>query len=57
MTTAEILEQLDAKLDEIDALIHELPLKSKVKNQLLDSIYSIWEEIEENLDMTPVDFE
>lgn len=53
----DILEELDAKLDEVDVLINRLPLKSAVKNQLLEHIYSLWEEIEDNMDMTPVDFE
>jgi hypothetical protein len=53
----DILEELDAKLDEVDVLINRLPLKSAVKKQLLEHIYALWEEIEDNLDMTPVDFE
>ena len=53
----DILEELDAKLDEVDVLINRLPLKSAVKNQILEHIYALWEEIEDNMDMTPVDFE
>jgi len=53
----ELLEELDAKLDEVDVLINRLPLKGAVKNKLLDTIYTLWEEIEDNMDMTPVDFE
>jgi len=55
--TNEVLEELDAKLDEIDELIHRLPLKAGVKSKLIDTVYALWEEIEENLDMTPVDYE
>lgn len=53
----EVLEELDAKLDEVDVLINRLPLKSAVKNKLIDAIYNLWEEIEDNMDMSPVDFE
>ena len=55
--TNEVLEELDAKLDEIDMLIHQLPLKDSVKNKMIDTIFALWEEIEDNLDMTPVDYE
>jgi hypothetical protein len=57
MKRDEILEELDAKLDEIDMLIHQLPLKASVKNKMIDTIFALWEEIEDNLDMTPVDYE
>lgn len=53
----DILEELDAKLDELEELINRLPLKSAVKAQLVNNIYAMWEEIEDNMDMTPVDFE
>jgi hypothetical protein len=57
MKRDEILEELDAKLDEIDMLIHQLPLKDSVKAKMIDTIFALWEEIEDNLDMTPVDYE
>jgi hypothetical protein len=53
----DILEELDAKLDELEELINRLPLKSAVKAQMVNNIYAMWEEIEDNMDMTPVDFE
>jgi hypothetical protein len=57
MKRDDILEELDAKLDEIDMLIHQLPLKDSVKAKMIDTIFALWEEIEDNLDMTPVDFD
>lgn len=55
--TDELLEELDIKLDEVDELINRLPLKSAVKAKMINTIYALWEEIEDNMDMTPVDFE
>lgn len=53
----EVLEALDLKLDEVEDLIRQLPIKTVIKDQLVDRIYDLWSEIEDNLDMTPVDFE
>ena len=53
----EVLEQLDAKLDEVEELIRDLPLKDVVKDALVDRLYDMWTEIEDNLDMTPTDME
>lgn len=53
----EVLEALDLKLDEVEDLIRQLPMKTVLKDQLVDRIYELWSEIEDNLDMTPVDFE
>jgi len=53
----EVLEQLDTKLDEVEELIRDLPLKDVVKDALVDRLYDMWTEIEDNLDMTPTDME
>lgn len=53
----EVLEKLDTKLDEVEELIRDLPLKDVVKDALVDRLYDMWTEIEDNLDMTPTDME
>ena len=55
--TQDTLEQLDLKLDEVEELIRELPLRMSVKEAMVNKIYDMWSEIEDCLDVTPTDFE
>lgn len=55
--TQDILEQLDLKLDEVEELIRELPLRQSVKEAMVNKIYDMWAEIEDCLDVTPADME
>jgi hypothetical protein len=44
MTT---LEKIDNTLDEVDALIHDLPLDNETKRDLTQQIYAFWMNLEE----------
>jgi hypothetical protein len=50
------LQELDEKLDEVDALICQLPLSAAVKKQLCLQVYALWEEVEGAIDLTPTDW-
>ncbi len=50
------LQALDEKLDEVDALIHDLPLRAEVKKQISAKVYEIWSEVEACMDLTPTDW-
>jgi hypothetical protein len=55
--TQDTLEQLDLKIDEVEELIRELPLRMSVKEAMVNKLYDMWSEIEDNLDVSPADFE
>ena len=55
--TQDTLEQLDLKIDEMEELICELPLRMSVKEAMVNKLYDMWSEIEDNLDVSPADFE
>ena len=55
--TQDTLEQLDLKIDELEELIRELPLRMSVKEAMVNKLYDMWSEIEDNLDVSPADFE
>lgn len=46
----ETLEQIDTKLDEMDVLIAGLPIPVNVQNGLRNTLYAIWEEIEQAME-------
>ncbi len=50
------LQALDEKLDEVDALIHDLPLRAEVEKQISAKVYEIWSEVEACMDLTPTDW-
>jgi hypothetical protein len=50
------LQELDEKLDEVEALIQSLPLRVAVKKQLVAKVYDIWSEVEASMELTPVDW-
>jgi predicted ribosome quality control (RQC) complex YloA/Tae2 family protein len=56
MQTNDILERLDNKLDEVDSLIQELPIKAERKKQLASLVYQLWMEVEDDVALTPGDF-
>jgi len=55
-TTANILETLDNKLDEVDELIMQLPVQESVKKKLTSRVYELWMEVEEEVELRATDF-
>ena len=55
--TLEILEEIDAKLDDVEDLLHKLPLNPAVRAQLVNRVYDMWTEIEETVDLAPTDWQ
>jgi hypothetical protein len=51
------LVNLDNLLDQVDEIIMSLPLRSAVKNQLTKHVYELYSEVEQCLDVTPVDWD
>jgi hypothetical protein len=41
------LEKIDNTLDEVDMLIHDLPLDNETKKDLTKQIYAFWMNLEE----------
>jgi len=56
MNTADILEALDNKLDEVDDLIMQLPVQESVKKKLTSYVYELWMEVEEEVELRATDF-
>ena len=57
MTTNDILERLDNLLDDVDECIQQLPLKPERKKQLASMVYTLWMEVEDDVTVTPGDFD
>jgi hypothetical protein len=47
---------LDNLLDDVDELINELPLSNERKHQLTSMLYSLWMEVEHDIELRPTDF-
>ena len=56
MNTADILETLDNKLDEVDELIMQLPVQESVKKKLTSQVYELWMQVEEEVELRATDF-
>jgi hypothetical protein len=56
VTTESILETLDNKLDEVDELIMQLPLQESVKKKLTSTVYELWMQVEEEIELKATDF-
>jgi hypothetical protein len=56
MQTQDILEAIDTKLDEVDELIMELPLPDSIKRKLCENLYTLWEQVEAEMDLKSTDF-
>ena len=56
MNTADILEALDNKLDEVDELIMQLPVQESVKKKLTSRVYELWTDVEEEIELRATDF-
>ena len=55
-TTAHTLEQLDSTLDTVEQLIRELPIPEHHKKRLCDTVYELWMDVEEAVEIVPSDF-
>ena len=56
MSVQETLEEIDNKLDEVDALVMSMPLQDSVKRDLVKHIYTMYAELEEAVELRPADF-
>ena len=54
---SEVMERLDSLLDDVDECIQQLPLKSERKKQLASLVYDLWQQVEDDMSVTPGDFE
>jgi len=54
---SDLLERLDNLLDDVDECIQQLPLKRERKRQLASMVYELWQQVEDDVSVTPGDFE
>lgn len=57
MQTNDVLERLDNLLDDVDECIQQLPIKAERKRQLASMVYELWMQVEDDVTVTPGDFE
>lgn len=55
--TDQVLDSIDTKLDELEELLLELPIRPGAKTALVNKIYEFFEEVEDAVELQPVDFE
>ena len=53
---AHTMEVLDETLDRVEQLIRELPMPESHKMRLCDSVYNLWTDVEEAVEVVPADF-
>jgi hypothetical protein len=51
-----VLEEIDQKLDEVEELLHKLPVNAGVRANLINRVYELWTEVEETMDLVPTDW-
>jgi hypothetical protein len=56
-TMQETLEQIDAALDDLDAMIMSLPLQDSVKRDIAANLYTMWEQLETAAELRGTHFE
>ena len=56
MQTNDILERLDNLLDDVDECIQQLPFKPERKRQIASLVYDLWQQVEDDMETTPADF-
>ena len=54
---SDLLERLDNLLDDVDETIQQLLLKRERKRQLASMVYELWQQVEDDVSVTPGDFE
>tara|TARA_B110000503_G_C6993003_1_gene348179 strand:- start:21 stop:188 length:168 start_codon:yes stop_codon:yes gene_type:complete len=50
------LNEIDGAIDALDEMIMRLPLQDSVKRDLAAHLYTMWEELEEHVELRPADF-
>ena len=55
-TVANTLETLDNTLDRVEELIRELPIPEQHKKRLCSTVYELWMDVEEAVEIIPADF-
>ena len=50
------LETLDNTLDRVEELIRDLPIQEDHKKRLCDTIFELWMDVEESVELLPTDF-
>lgn len=56
MTVADTLERLDNTLDTVEELIRDLPIPEHHKQRLSATVYDLWCDVEEAVEVIPADF-
>ena len=56
MTVADTMERLDNTLDTVEELIRELPIPEHHKKRLVETVYELWMDVEEAVEVVPSDF-
>ena len=57
MTTVKILNQIDAKIDEIDELLGDLQMRTDKRKRLSSMLFDFWEQLEDEMDVQSCDWE
>jgi hypothetical protein len=55
-SVADTMERLDNTLDTVEELIRDLPIPEHHKKRLCDTVYDLWMDVEESVEMIPADF-
>lgn len=53
----EVIELIEEKIEEIEDLILELPIKSSVKGHLVRALQEVQQQTDDALDLTPADWD
>ena len=51
-----VMETLDNTLDTVEELIRELPISEQHKKRLCSTVYDLWMDVEESVELNPADF-
>lgn len=57
MSTEQTLNQIDAKIDEIDELLGDLPMRNDKRKRLSALLFDFWEQLEDEMEMMSSDWE
>lgn len=57
MTTESTLNAIDSKIDELDELLGDLPLRNDKRKLLSKMLFDFWEQLEDEMEMMSSDWE
>ena len=57
MNNEKILIHIDAKIDEIDALLGDLQMRNDKRKRLSAMLFDFWEQLEDEMDVQSCDWE